>query len=139
MVGDGGRDGGGVSRSFLVVCRPNKFSDLLRINYLFDLKQNIPSKRTCKQHFSTLDWFAGACPWSLHERPLLGEEEVILSLIHKVTACFIAFDQQVRPNGAHQEHGAHEWQSHVLKHLCPGRKQIRRFKLKEHLTRLNMA
>ena len=54
--------------------------------------QKTQAKPTCKQYFSTLDRFARACPWPLHEWPFLGEEEVVLGFVHKVPACFVALD-----------------------------------------------
>lgn len=47
---------------------------------------------TCKQHFSTPDGLPGPCSWPLHERSLLGQEEVVLCLINQISALLITFD-----------------------------------------------
>lgn len=70
-----------------------------------------------KKDLSPPHRLAGAGSGSLHEWPLLRKQQVVLSLIHKVPAHFIAFDKQVRAHSPHQELWAQKGQTHMLQHL----------------------
>jgi hypothetical protein len=88
---------------------------MLTVNKIknFTIYNNTPI-HTCKQHLPTLDGFARACARSLHQRPFLGQEEVILGLVHQVATRFVALDEQVSAHRPHQELRAHQGQAYML-------------------------
>ena len=56
----------------------------------------------------------GPSPRSLHVRPLLGQQEVILSLIDEISACYVRLDEEVGADGVNEELWRQERQPDVL-------------------------
>ena len=56
----------------------------------------------------------GPSPRSLHVRPLLGQQEVILGLVDKISARFVRLDEEVGADGANEKLWRQERQPDVL-------------------------
>ena len=56
----------------------------------------------------------GPSPRSLHVRPLLGQQEVILGLVNQISARFIRLDEEVGADGANEKLRRQERQPDVL-------------------------
>ena len=67
-----------------------------------------------EQDLPLSDRFPGPSPRSLHVRPLLRQQEVILGLVDKISARFVRLDEEVGADGANEKLWRQERQPDVL-------------------------
>lgn len=70
-----------------------------------------------EEDLSPPDGFSRPRPRALHEGTLLREEQVVLGFVHQVPASFVALDEEVRADRAHEEFWTEEREPDVLQDL----------------------